>query len=130
AQRICHRATLRYPRFPGQHTAAGTVGHEVHLLTPMNILPNIWRQPESLIQVREALTGAAADRLNAAAQLLAGRKRIILTGMGGSLYALMPAATYLASHGILVNLMDAGELLYYGAVPEDCAIVALSRSGR
>ena len=42
----------------------------------------------------------------------------------------MPAATYLARHGILVNLMDAGELLYYGVVPEDCAVVALSRSGR
>jgi glucosamine--fructose-6-phosphate aminotransferase (isomerizing) len=95
-----------------------------------DIRNNIERQPESLRQVRAHLSGPGAKQLESAAELLAGRDRIIFTGMGGSLYALMPAATYLAQHGILVNLLDASELLYYSDVPSNAAVVALSRSGR
>lgn len=96
----------------------------------MDIRTNIWRQPESLADVRRHLAGPGAAELATACAVIRGARRVIFTGMGGSLYALMPAATYLAEHGILVNVHDAGELLYYGAVPEDAVVVALSRSGR
>ncbi|MEO8028662.1 MAG: SIS domain-containing protein [Bryobacteraceae bacterium] len=95
-----------------------------------DIRHNIERQPQSLRRVREHLIGPGAGELVEAASALGRCGRIIFTGMGGSLYALMPAATYLARHGILVNVVDASELLYYSEVPDNTAVVALSRSGR
>ena len=95
-----------------------------------DIRTNIERQPISLRQVADHLCGMGAGEVAAAVEVLSKCERIIFTGMGGSLYGLMPAATYLGRHGVLVNVIDASELLYYAEVPNKAAVVALSRSGR
>ena len=58
--------------------------------------------------------------------------RVVLTGMGSSLYALHPLHTLLTSRGFTTLLVETSELVYYLSRLLDCQtlIVAVSQSGR
>jgi len=94
------------------------------------LLSNIRRQPALLAGIAAYLKGAGALELMRAAELLRQRRHVGFAGMGGSRYAAMPAAMYLAQSGIDASVLDASELLYYLPAPPECAVVLVSRSGR
>ncbi len=58
-------------------------------------------------------------------------RRIILSGMGASLFACLPLSIWLGRHGILAPVIETSDLLHYE--PELCrdgTLVLVSRSGR
>ncbi len=92
---------------------------------------NIRGQPGSLRAVTGYQFGEGAAALGEAARLLRGAERIILSGMGSSLFGCLPLETYFNKRGIPAVAIDASELLHYrypvcgpGAV-----VVLVSRSG-
>jgi glutamine---fructose-6-phosphate transaminase (isomerizing) len=58
--------------------------------------------------------------------------RVVITGMGASLYGLYPAWLLLASAGISAYLVDAAELIYYskGLITPSTLLWIVSQSGR
>jgi glucosamine--fructose-6-phosphate aminotransferase (isomerizing) len=67
------------------------------------------------------------------AQLQTGAiKRIVLTGMGSSFYALWPCYLDLSAHGYEVVIAETSELLYYlpHLLADDSLLVVVSQSGR
>ncbi len=94
------------------------------------LLANIRRQPALLAGIAGYLGGAGALELERAAKMLRLRRHVAFAGMGGSRYAAMPAAMYLAQSGVEASVLDASELLYYVPVPPECTVVLVSRSGR
>lgn len=96
----------------------------------MNRMMNdILGQPASLSRVMEHQFGAGRDTLNAAAGALRDAARIVITGMGASLFAATPLAYYLRSAGKDVQLIEAGELLYFGQIAPGSTVLLVSRSG-
>lgn len=78
-----------------------------------------WEMPQSLEQIIRRLRSGSF-------------RRIVLTGMGSSLYALIPLSYRLLDAGYPVLWVETGELLHYGSEwvkPEDLLIV-VSQSGR
>jgi len=59
-------------------------------------------------------------------------RRIVLTGMGSSFYALHPLQVLLTSHGITTLLVETSELVYYlpRLFDSETLIVAVSQSGQ
>jgi glucosamine--fructose-6-phosphate aminotransferase (isomerizing) len=94
------------------------------------MLENILGQPAShrgLLTLHQgnATLRACAERIRKA------QGRIIFSGMGGSLFATLPAVTRLAQQGYLAEAMDSAELLHYGSATlraGDVGVV-VSRSG-
>lgn len=95
------------------------------------LLENILQQPLALKRVQQYHLGEGRDRLRAAAELLSGKKRIVVTGMGASLFAGMGFAYALASSGFFAQAIESSELLYFldPEVDAETAIVLVSRSG-
>jgi glutamine---fructose-6-phosphate transaminase (isomerizing) len=95
------------------------------------LVENILAQPEAIRTVAAYQFGAGKDAVLQSSALLRSRRRIILSGMGGSLSACIPVAHYLASKGVLVPVIETSELLYsYAAtVDESTAVILVSRSG-
>jgi glucosamine--fructose-6-phosphate aminotransferase (isomerizing) len=75
--------------------------------------------------------GEGRAALQAAVELLAKKKRVVVTGMGASLFAGIGFAYALSSRGWSAQTIEASELLYYldAAVDADTAVVLVSRSG-
>ena len=65
--------------------------------------------------IRRAAAAAAEQdgRLGRLRQELGRRGRVVLTGMGSSYDACYPAATMLASAGVMATMVDAAELLHF-----------------
>lgn len=95
------------------------------------LLENILAQPEALAAVAHYQLGEGRATLEGAAQLLRSRKRIVLSGMGASLFASIPFQYALAEHGFQVTVIETAELLYFlsSAIDGDTAVVLVSRSG-
>lgn len=95
------------------------------------MLNDILRQPESLRAAWEHQFGAGLQPLLEAGRLIPASRRVIFTGMGGSLYAAMPAVTYLERNGVAAQHAETAELLHFrhGALDEQTAVVVISRSG-
>ncbi len=56
--------------------------------------------------------------------------KVVFAGMGSSLFASIPAAYYLESHGIQADVVEASEVLHFGlARTRGAAMVLVSRSG-
>ncbi len=91
---------------------------------------NILAQPESLELVLEQQRGQGLEALNRAASLLRSAKRVLITGIGASMFASIPLEYLLCSHGVDAMTIEAGELLHYrhNAFREAVAVV-VSRSG-
>ena len=94
-------------------------------------LNDLLEQPAALQRAWQHLD--TAD-LSPAAQLVCdGRyRRIVLTGMGSSQYALYPLHLNLIRHGLPSYLVETAELIHYqsGLIARDALVVAVSQSGR
>lgn len=91
---------------------------------------DILNQPESLAQVFEYNHGPGSVYLAAAASELRNARRIIVTGMGASLFSGIPLQYYLASRGFPSMLVETAELLHHQrAICAGAVVVLISRSG-
>jgi glutamine---fructose-6-phosphate transaminase (isomerizing) len=87
-------------------------------------------QPESLNSVLRQQYGDGLPSLLRAASLLRSGRRVVITGMGASLFASIPLAYDLLSRGIDTVTLEAGEMLHYGQEAyRDAVVVVVSRSG-
>jgi glutamine---fructose-6-phosphate transaminase (isomerizing) len=95
------------------------------------LVENIRAQPEAIRTVAAHQFGEGKNALLQSSGLLRSSRRIILSGMGGSLSACIPLSHYLASKGMLIPVIETSELLYsYApALDEDTAVILVSRSG-
>ncbi len=95
-----------------------------------NLARNILSQAESLSGVLRYQRGDGAPALAQAASLLRSGKRVLITGIGASLYASIPLEYALCSAGIDAVAVEAGELLHYRSAGfHDAVAVVVSRSG-
>ena len=95
-------------------------------------LCDILAQPDAL---RETLAGLASSAVldGVAAQLQAGGfERIVLTGMGGSYWALQPLHLDLLQRGRASLLLETSELVHYlpSLLDRQTLVIAVSQSGR
>ena len=91
---------------------------------------NIHAQPESLAGTLRHHAGPGAGAMAEAAKLLRSGKKIVITGMGASLFASLPLQYFLCSQGIDTVMAEAGELLHYmRALWRDAVVLMVSRSG-
>jgi len=97
----------------------------------MNFLDQIRNQPERLRLLAEDLGGSAHPLRSAECERLVARPRVVLTGMGSSLYACYPAYLRLAAHGRAVTMWETAELVHFSAgnVNDQTALIAVSQSG-
>lgn len=104
-------------------------GEKPEVTTPL--LGNIENQAQALEQIANHQFGAGRAALLRAAALLAGKKRIVVSGMGASLFASIPFGYALAAAGRQVTTIESGELLYFPStvIDSDTAVVLVSRSG-
>jgi glucosamine--fructose-6-phosphate aminotransferase (isomerizing) len=104
-------------------------GKESEVSTPL--LENILNQPNALREIGKYQFGEGYHALREAAQLLRGKKRILLTGMGGSHCACAPFYYGLAGRGYPVTSVETSEFLYFlpHLADSDTAVVLVSRSG-
>lgn len=92
---------------------------------------NILGQPDSLGELAAYQFGGGRKALDDAAAILAGATRVVLTGMGSSLFACIPLEYYLNTRGIPATAIDASELLHYRhpLIGRGSVVVLVSRSG-
>jgi glutamine---fructose-6-phosphate transaminase (isomerizing) len=92
---------------------------------------NILGQADALRAVRSHHFSGGREALVRAADLLRSSKRIILSGMGGSLFACIPLSYFFAERGILAPIMETSELLHFCLPSLDAttAVILVSRSG-
>jgi glutamine---fructose-6-phosphate transaminase (isomerizing) len=92
---------------------------------------NILAQADALRAVRAHQFSTGREALVRAAELLRSSKRIILSGMGGSLFACIPLSYFFASRGLAAPVIESSELLHFGAPTLDAqsAVILVSRSG-
>ncbi|MGI8958489.1 MAG: SIS domain-containing protein [Bryobacteraceae bacterium] len=95
------------------------------------LVENILAQPEAIRAVAAYQFGKGKDALLASSALLRSRRRIILSGMGGSLSACIPLGHFLASKSVMAPVIETSELLYSYAptLDENSAVILVSRSG-
>jgi glucosamine--fructose-6-phosphate aminotransferase (isomerizing) len=101
-------------------------GEQSKVSTPL--LANILNQPQALRLVLECRSTAA---LNKAAHFLRSKKRIVLSGMGASLFACILLKASLQRQGVDVTCVETAELLHFGSTSlgSETALVLVSRSG-
>jgi glutamine---fructose-6-phosphate transaminase (isomerizing) len=92
---------------------------------------NILAQGDALRAVRAHHFSDGRQALVRAADLLRSRKRIVLSGMGGSLFACVPLSYFFAGRGVFAPAVESSELLHFGGATLDAgtAVVLVSRSG-
>jgi glucosamine--fructose-6-phosphate aminotransferase (isomerizing) len=99
-------------------------------MTMSNLAHNILSQAESLSCVLQHQRGDGAPALTQAASLLRSGRRVLITGIGASLFASLPLEYFLCSLGIDAVAIEAAELLHYRhAAFRDAVAVVVSRSG-
>ncbi|RPJ86223.1 MAG: SIS domain-containing protein [Acidobacteria bacterium] len=96
------------------------------------ILHDILGQPASLQKQLEYLRTEGQPALKVAAEhLRQNGGRIILSGMGASLFACLPLSLWLGRHGILAPVIETSDLLHYQReLCRKATLVLVSRSGR
>jgi glutamine---fructose-6-phosphate transaminase (isomerizing) len=100
-------------------------------LTEMtNFLRDILRQPRELRWTLEHLCGAGKSTVAGAKEKIRGAKHVYLTGIGSSWHAALNVAPMFLEAARPVHLIEASELLEFGALPADSAVMVISRSGR
>lgn len=91
---------------------------------------NILAQPDSLSRVLQQRCGESLSLLLRAASLLRSGKRVLITGIGASMFASIPLEYFLCSLGIDAVTIEAAELLHYRhEAYRDAIAVVASRSG-
>lgn len=91
---------------------------------------NILAQPDSLASVLQHQCGEGLASLLQAATLLRSGRRVLITGIGASMFASIPLEYFLCSIGIDAVAIEAAELLHYRQKAfRDAIAVVVSRSG-
>ena len=91
---------------------------------------NILAQPGSLSCVLRQQCGDGLPALLRAATLLRSAKRVLITGIGASMFASIPLEYVLCSLGIDAVVVEAAELLHYKTHAfHDAVAIVVSRSG-
>ncbi|MBV9763138.1 MAG: SIS domain-containing protein [Acidobacteriaceae bacterium] len=92
---------------------------------------NILSQADALRAVRAHHFSGGREALVRAAEVLRSSKRIIISGMGGSLFAAIPLSYFFAARGVEAPVVESSELLYYHTETfnADTAVILVSRSG-
>lgn len=95
-------------------------------------LDDLLAQPQALRDTHAALRGAQVFAEIARSCTLERFARVVLTGMGGSLFALYPLAIELAAHGWTPVPLETSELIhaYHSLLTPSTLVVAVSQSGR
>jgi len=94
------------------------------------LLQDIKMQPESLARVLDYQLGEGRRAILKSAELIRHARRVVITGMGASLYASIPFEYFLSSLGIHAVAIESAELLHYREC--DCSgavVLMVSRSG-
>lgn len=98
--------------------------------TMSNLAHNILSQAQSLSGVLQHQSGNGVAAMTQAASLLRSGRKVLITGIGASLFASIPLEYSLGSQGIDATAVEAGELLHYRhAGFRDAVAVVVSRSG-
>lgn len=91
---------------------------------------NILAQPDSLACVLRQQLGEGLGSLEQAASLLRSERRVLITGIGASMFASTPLEYFLCACGIDTVKIEAAELLHYRrGTFRDAVAVVVSRSG-
>lgn len=91
---------------------------------------NIHAQPKSLALALQHQLGEGAAAMTQAAVLVRSGKRIVITGMGASLFASIPLQYALCAQGLDAFAIEAGELLHHlDNAWHDAVVLMVSRSG-
>ena len=97
---------------------------------PSQLEQNIQSQVDSLSSVLRYQSGDGLAALLKAARLLASSRRVLITGMGASLFASVSLEYRLCSRQIDATVIEAAELLHYRHKGySDATVVIISRSG-
>ena len=91
---------------------------------------DILRQPSQLMNVFDTLVSKDSELLNRAASLLAASSSIYVAGMGASWHAGMAVVSFFNAYHRSASLLDASELLLSHWLPDEAAVILLSRSGQ
>jgi glutamine---fructose-6-phosphate transaminase (isomerizing) len=95
---------------------------------------DLLHQPDALRATVAALDGLQLGKSRRFAERLSanGLRRIMLTGMGSSYYALYPLLWQLIDHGIQAQMLETSELIHFGQMllSKETLVVAVSQSGR
>jgi glutamine---fructose-6-phosphate transaminase (isomerizing) len=91
---------------------------------------DIQSQPDSLARVLKHQCGDGLPALLEAARLLGSGRRVIITGIGASLFASISLEYFLCSHQIDANAIEAAEFLHYRHEGyRNAVVIIVSRSG-
>ena len=94
------------------------------------MMRDILAQSDSLAAVVAHQTGDGRSSLEAAAKALREASRIVITGMGASLYGSLLLDHHLRAMGLNCVAVDCGELLHFGGdLLQGATVVMVSRSG-
>lgn len=94
------------------------------------MLDDLRNQPASLCGVLDYHFGPGRKPLLDIAAHLRSAERIVVTGMGASLFAALPFANYLGTCGFNIIVAETSELLHYQTkLCENATVVMVSRSG-
>ena len=94
------------------------------------MMSDLLGQAESLVAVVRHQSGEGRAAMEAAATALRAANRIVITGMGASLYAASLLHFHLRAMGLPSVAVDAGELLHFGgSMAKGATVVLVSRSG-
>jgi glucosamine--fructose-6-phosphate aminotransferase (isomerizing) len=95
------------------------------------LFENILAQPEALLSALERQSAEGLSSLAGSAAVLKQSSKIILTGMGASLFACGPLRYLLSRGGASVSAIETAELLYFltNTFDASTSIVLVSRSG-
>lgn len=99
-------------------------------MPPSRLDQDILAQPKSLARVLQYQFGPGAEPLQQAASLIRSTGKVLITGMGASLFSAIPLRYSLCAQGIDAVLIEAGELLHYlHEGYRDALVIMVSRSG-
>jgi glucosamine--fructose-6-phosphate aminotransferase (isomerizing) len=94
------------------------------------LFQDILKQPGQLAASLSHMLGAGMPALAEAASVMRSGRPIVITGIGASWHAGMAMQAELLANGYPALLLDASELLHFVELPENAAVVMLSRSGK
>jgi glutamine---fructose-6-phosphate transaminase (isomerizing) len=99
-------------------------------MTTPRLLEDIRNQPASLERVLDYQLSEGRAALAEAAGAIEQADRVVLAGMGSSLFACVPLQYLLASRGVACEVIEAAELVHYRhAAAKGAAVILVSRSG-
>ena len=95
------------------------------------LFENILAQPDALQSVLDAHSSEGFSSLKRSAGVLRNSRKIILTGMGASLFACGPLRYMLSSRGVTTSVAESAELLHFlpAIFDAETSVVLVSRSG-